>query len=113
MFWASHLWRHSSAILVRVCALFSLVVLAVSVITSTAWSETLDKDTLRLLLWQAPTTLNPHFADGIKDQTASRIIYEPLASFDREGNLVPFLAAESRRFRTGASPRMASRWFGS
>lgn len=53
-----------------------------------------DKSILRLLLWQAPTSLNPHFADGVKDQTASRIVYEPLASFDRDGNLVPFLAAE-------------------
>src|SRR5215470_15872367 len=53
-----------------------------------------DPTTLRLLLWQAPTTLNPHFADGIKDQEASRIAYEPLASFDRDGKMVPFLAAE-------------------
>jgi peptide/nickel transport system substrate-binding protein len=59
-----------------------------------AGADEVDKDTLKLLLWQGPTTLNPHFAQGAKDQTASRIIYEPLASFDRDGNLVPFLAAE-------------------
>lgn len=53
-----------------------------------------DPETLKLLLWQAPTTLNPHFADGSKDQVASRISYEPLASFDRDGKLVPFLAAD-------------------
>ena len=51
-------------------------------------------ETLRLLLWQAPSTLNPHQAPGIKDQTASRIVYEPLASFDAAGRLIPFLAAE-------------------
>jgi len=62
---ASHLWRRSSAVLGRVCALSSLVILAAIITASTAWSEALDKDTLRLLLWQAPTTLNPHFADGI------------------------------------------------
>jgi peptide/nickel transport system substrate-binding protein len=50
--------------------------------------------TLRLLLWQAPSILNPHMAPGVKDQTATRIVYEPLASFDRDGRLVPFLAAE-------------------
>jgi len=60
-----------------------------------------DKGILRLLLWQAPTSLNPHFADGVKDQTASRIVYEPLASFDREGNLVPFLAAEIPSLENG------------
>ena len=51
-------------------------------------------DTLRLLFWQAPTQLNPHLTGGFKDLGAARITYEPLASFDREGNLVPFLAAE-------------------
>src|SRR4029078_3667906 len=36
---------------------------------------------LKVLWWQAPTLLNPHFATGTKDQDASRIFYEPLASF--------------------------------
>jgi peptide/nickel transport system substrate-binding protein len=49
---------------------------------------------LKLLFWQAPTLLNPHFAVGTKDQEASRIFYEPLAGWDAEGNLVPILAAE-------------------
>ncbi|OCP19815.1 MULTISPECIES: peptide ABC transporter substrate-binding protein [unclassified Ensifer] len=66
-----------------------------------AQSAELDRDTLRLLLWQAPSTLNPHLAPGIKDQTASRIVYEPLASFDSEGNLVPFLAAEIPSLENG------------
>jgi len=49
---------------------------------------------LRVLWWQAPTLLNPHFATGTKDQDASRIFYEPLCSYDPDGNLVPILAAE-------------------
>ncbi|MFT3952914.1 MAG: peptide ABC transporter substrate-binding protein [Piscinibacter sp.] len=49
---------------------------------------------LKILLWQAPTLLNPHFAIGTKDQEASRVFYEPLAGWDLEGNLVPCLAAE-------------------
>ncbi len=49
---------------------------------------------LRILYWQAPTLLNPHFATGTKDQDASRIFYEPLAGWDSDGNLVPSLAAE-------------------
>jgi peptide/nickel transport system substrate-binding protein len=49
---------------------------------------------LRLLYWQAVTLLNPHFAIGTKDQEGARIFYEPLAGWDGEGNLVPFLAAE-------------------
>lgn len=49
---------------------------------------------VKLLLWQAPTLLQPHFASGTKDQIASRIFYEPLAGWDREANLIPCLAAE-------------------
>ncbi|MDJ0957355.1 MAG: peptide ABC transporter substrate-binding protein [Arenicellales bacterium] len=49
---------------------------------------------LQLLFWQAPTTTNPHLSIGIKDLSASRIVYEPLASFDAEGELIPLLAAE-------------------
>jgi peptide/nickel transport system substrate-binding protein len=49
---------------------------------------------LKTLWWQAPTLLNPHFANGTKDQDASRIFYEPLAGFDPDGNLTPILAAE-------------------
>ncbi|GAU84662.1 peptide ABC transporter substrate-binding protein [Bosea sp. BIWAKO-01] len=49
---------------------------------------------LKILLWQAPTLLNPHFASGTKDQIASRVFFEPLAGWDKDGNLVPQLAAE-------------------
>ena len=49
---------------------------------------------LKVLWWQGPTLLNPHFATGTKDQDAARIFYEPLASWDSDGDLVPVLAAE-------------------
>ena len=49
---------------------------------------------LKMLFWQAPTLLNPHFAVGAKDVEGCRIFYEPLAGWDGEGNLVPVLAAE-------------------
>jgi peptide/nickel transport system substrate-binding protein len=49
---------------------------------------------LKLLYWQAPTLLNPHFAVGTKDQEGSRVFYEPLAGWNSDGNLVPVLAAE-------------------
>jgi peptide/nickel transport system substrate-binding protein len=47
---------------------------------------------LRLLWWQGPTLLNPHFATGTKDQDGSRVFYEPLAAYDPDGHLVPILA---------------------
>src|SRR5262245_17243380 len=49
---------------------------------------------LRLLWWQAPTLLNPHFAVGTKDADAARIFHEPLAGWDADGELFPVLAAE-------------------
>jgi peptide/nickel transport system substrate-binding protein len=49
---------------------------------------------LKLLFWQAPTLINPHFAVGTKDQEGSRVFYEPLAAWDDDGNLMPILAAE-------------------
>lgn len=58
-------------------------------------------DTLRLLWWQAPTILNPHLSTGAKDQDASRVVYEPLASYNREGQLIPFLAAEIPSIENG------------
>jgi peptide/nickel transport system substrate-binding protein len=54
-----------------------------------------------MFLWQAPNIVNPHLALGVKDQFVSRIAYEPLASFDNEGNLVPFLAAEIPSLENG------------
>ena len=58
-------------------------------------------DTLRLIWWQAPTILNPHLATGGKDTDASRIVYEPLASYNAAGELVPFLAAEIPSLENG------------
>jgi peptide/nickel transport system substrate-binding protein len=50
--------------------------------------------TLKVLFWQGATLLQPHFANGTKDQEGSRIFYEPLGVWDNDGNLVPILAAE-------------------
>lgn len=49
---------------------------------------------LRVLLWQGPTQLNPHFSTGTKDADAARVFYEPLARWDIHGELQPVLAAE-------------------
>ncbi|MBD0336856.1 MAG: peptide ABC transporter substrate-binding protein, partial [Cyanobacteria bacterium Co-bin13] len=53
-----------------------------------------DPDVLKLLYSRAAVTLNPHLATGYQDFEAARIVYEPLASYSAEGELVPFLAAE-------------------
>jgi len=48
---------------------------------------------LKMLFWQGPTLLNPHFGIGAKDQEAACLFYEALARYDADGNLVPVLAA--------------------
>ena len=56
---------------------------------------------LKLLWWQGPTLLNPHFGVGVKDQDGSRLFYEPLASWDADGNLALILAAEIPSIENG------------
>lgn len=49
---------------------------------------------LKILLWQGPTQLNPHFSTGTKDADGARVFYEPLARWDINGELQPVLAAQ-------------------
>lgn len=50
---------------------------------------------LRILYWQAPSTLNTHQATGPKDSDAARLVLEPLASIGKDGQPVANgLAAE-------------------
>jgi peptide/nickel transport system substrate-binding protein len=56
---------------------------------------------LRLLWWQAPTILNAHLAAGQKDSDASRLVCEPLAAFNPDGEFVPILAEEIPSFENG------------
>ena len=60
---------------------------------------------LKVLWWQAPTLLNPHFATGTKDQDGSRVFYEPLAGWDADGDLAPVLAAEIPSIENGGVAR--------
>jgi peptide/nickel transport system substrate-binding protein len=57
--------------------------------------------TLKLLWWQGPVHLNPHWATGTKEQEGSRIFYEPLAGWDADGNLLPVLAEEIPSVKNG------------
>jgi peptide/nickel transport system substrate-binding protein len=49
--------------------------------------------TLKLLQWQAPTVLNPQLSQGTKDDLACSLVYEPLLTFDGDGQPQPVLAA--------------------
>jgi peptide/nickel transport system substrate-binding protein len=83
--------------------LVSLAVLAMVMpaLVQPAGAQRASGGTLRLFYWQAPTTVNPHLSAGTKDYSASRITYEPLASYDEGGTLIPFLAAEIPSLENG------------
>ncbi len=49
---------------------------------------------LRVLMWDAPTMVHPHFGRGLRDLTVSRMFYEPLAAPAPDGTFVPVLAAD-------------------
>jgi peptide/nickel transport system substrate-binding protein len=56
---------------------------------------------LKILNPQAPVTLNPHLTASVKDLEPTRIVYEPLASFDQNGMLIPVLAEEIPTIENG------------
>jgi peptide/nickel transport system substrate-binding protein len=56
---------------------------------------------LKILLWQAPTVLNPHTSTGTKDYLAASLAIEPLLSYTPESTLVPALAAEVPTLENG------------
>ncbi len=47
---------------------------------------------LNIIYWQAPSTLNPYLSGGTKEVESSSLIIEPLARFDENGEMVPWLA---------------------
>lgn len=47
---------------------------------------------LNIIYWQAPSILNPFLSGGTKDVESSSIVLEPMARYDQDGMLVPYLA---------------------
>jgi peptide/nickel transport system substrate-binding protein len=82
-------------------SLFACIIFQTVICASVIAAKRGEGGTLRLLYWQAPTIVNPHLSPGTKDWSASRIAYEPLASFDQDGHLIPFLAAEIPSLQNG------------
>ena len=78
-------------------ALFLLVACTETIATPTPRIiievEEEQPEIFNIRFWQAPETLNPHLTVSDNDLQASRIVYEPLASFDNNGELVPILAS--------------------
>lgn len=56
---------------------------------------------LKILYWQAITTLNPHLASGTKDFDGASVMLEPLARRNEKDQLIPYLAAEIPTLENG------------
>lgn len=56
---------------------------------------------LNVLHPESPTILNLHLTNSVKDWEPARIVYEPLAAFNKDGELVPILAAEKPSLENG------------
>ncbi|MDP9354590.1 MAG: peptide ABC transporter substrate-binding protein, partial [Chloroflexota bacterium] len=56
---------------------------------------------LRLLQWQAPTTLNPHVSTGTKDYLAASIVLEALMNYLPDGSIIPNLVTEVPTIENG------------
>ena len=59
---------------------------------STATAERGSDGHVKILFWQAPSTLNPFQSGGAKDNEAASLVLEPLGRYDPNGALVPYLA---------------------
>ena len=49
---------------------------------------------VNILYWQAVSILNPYLSGGTKDVESSSLVLEPLARYDQDGNMVPWLVEE-------------------
>jgi len=47
---------------------------------------------LNIIYWQAPSIMNPYLSGGTKELEAASLVIEPLARYDQDGAMVPWLA---------------------
>ncbi len=67
---------------------------SVALMPLAAWAERGDSGHLNIIYWQAPSIMNPYLSGGTKDVEASSVVIEPLARYNENGELVPWLVTE-------------------
>ena len=79
----------------RKTLLLSIALSSAVALAGTAWAADQGRDgELRLLYWQAPSTMMPYLSGGTKELEASSVVIEPLARYDNDGKMHPWLAVE-------------------
>ncbi len=56
-----------------------------------AFAERGSDGEIRIIYWQAPSTMNPYLSGGNKESEAASMVIEPLVRFDETGAIVPWL----------------------
>lgn len=67
---------------------------AVALLPGAALAERGSDGHVSIIYWQAPSILNPYLSGGTKDVESASIMLEPLARYNQDGVMVPWLAAE-------------------
>ena len=71
-----------------------LLTAGATTLASTVAAERGSDGNVSIIYWQAPSILNPFLSGGTKDVESASMIIEPLARFDQDGNLTPWLVDE-------------------
>ena len=69
-----------------------LLTMAVMSLSGVAIAQ--SEDTVNILFWQAASHLNPYLGNGTKEFEAAALVLEPLARYDPDGIMVPWLVDE-------------------
>ena len=67
---------------------------AAALLASAAHAERGADGQLNVLYYQAISIMTPYLSTGTKDIEAASLVLEPMARFDNEGHLVPYIATE-------------------
>ena len=59
-----------------------------------AFAERGSDGQVNIIYWQAPSIMNPFLSGGTKDVEAASLVLEPVARYNPQGELVPWLATE-------------------
>lgn len=68
--------------------------IAATAFAPAAFAERGSDGNVSIIYWQAPSILNPFLSGGTKDVESASMIIEPLARYNQDGKLVPWLVNE-------------------
>ena len=90
----------------------AIAAIAVAILSTSALAERGRDGHLKILYWQAVSTVNPYLSGGTKDIEAASLVLEPLARYDETGTIVPALATDIPTVENGgvAADLMSITW---